>query len=1133
MKKISLCHWFRRWHLQRGMVMKLGVLLAFICMFSVSVKAIAQSERVTFDLRNVSVKAVFDEIQKQTNLSFLFNPEQTRDLGLVSMNVNNETVKSVLDKLFLGSGLSYRFRQDLIVVYREGKELEDNKSREIKISGKVTDEKKIPLPGVTVLVKEMGLGVATDVNGHYDLRLPVVRDTNFSITFSFIGMLSQTIKYTGQDTINVVLKEEVKKMDEVVITGYLNVRKESFTGNTTTVTKDQLMKVNAKNVIAALQTFDPSFRIKDNKLWGSDPNALPEFNIRGETSIGQMKGLDIEQQKRTQRTTLENNPNLPVFILDGFEVDVQKIYDLDVNRIESMTILKDAAATAMYGSQAANGVVVVTTVAPKPGEMQIYYNFAGNIDCPDLSDYNLCNAAEKLEVERLSGLYTSEDPEEQIRLTAKYYEKLNAIKKGVDTDWMSQPLRNAFGHSHSLNVSGGEESIRYGIDLNYNASKNGVMKGSFRHTYGAGLTLDYRAGTWLQLLNSISYTVTDAEDSPYGNYTTYTAAQPYAEIYDADGHLLKMIEGANSSSVNPLWMVENLASFSGKNKERDLTNNFQMNINILDGLMVKGQLGLRRKDGRSDSFTDPQDPNFDAAAAEDKGRLSRTASYSWNWDAKLMVYYNHTFKGHFINATAGVEFSENQNESESFVLTGFPLGDLYDPQFAAKQPEKINTTESTSRKIGILASANYAYNDIYLLDASLRMDGSSDFGRDKQYAPFWSFGVGLNMHNYAFLKNNWLISRLKLRASYGSTGNVGFSPYEAVTTFETATDAWFFTGPAAALIKLGNSNLTWQTTDKLDIGFNLGLLNDRIVLEGSYYRNDTRDLIDDVQIPAYSGFTSYKENSGSTLNEGFELSLNSTLFQDANWMVTFMGNIASNKSKITKLSEEMNAYNEQILAEYENENTKYKDVLSRPLMLYYEGKSLSAIYAVRSEGIDPANGRERFIKKNGMSTYTWDANDQVVVGDTEPDAKGAFGLNVAWKGISLNAYFSYQWGGQSYNSTLAEKVENADIVNSNVDKRVLSERWKNAGDVVPYYDLTQKRTQNPTSRFVQNDNRLDFTSLSVRYDFNSQMIYKWKLKSLSVQFSANDLYKWRSVKEERAINYPFARSFSFSVNVGF
>ena len=824
---------------------------------------------------------------------------------------------------------------------------------------------------------------------------------------------------------------------------------------------------------------------------------------------------------------------MPVFILDGFEVDVQKIYDLDVNRIESITILKDAAATAMYGSQAANGVVVVTTVAPKPGEMQIYYNFSGNVDFPDLSDYNLCDAAEKLEVERLSGLYSSDDPEKQIELTAQYYKKQNAILRGVDTDWMSQPLRNAFGHMHSLNVSGGEESIRYGIDLNYNASKNGVMKGSFRHIYGGGLTLDYRAGSWLQLLNNISYTVTESEDSPYGQYAQYAEAQPYAEIYDENGRLLKEVQGTTVSMINPLWKVANLSTFYGKMKNRDLTNNFQLNVHIMEGLMLKGQLGLRRTDGRTDNFKDPADPVYDVTPADQKGELSRQENDNWSWNGKMMFYYNHVFGNHFINATAGGEISESKTESLSYVLNGFQLGNMHEPQFAATQARPVNVSESKTRKIGFLASVNYAYNDIYLFDGSFRLDGSSDFGSDKQFAPFWSVGAGLNIHNYDFLKGHWLISRLKLRASYGSTGNVGFAPYSAITTFQTATDAWFFTGPAASLMALGNSRLTWQTTYKLDAGFNIGLLNDKITLEGSYYRNETEDLIDDVKIPAYSGFTSYKENSGATLNEGFEVALTSTLFQNKDWMVTFMANLSSNRSKITELSVEMNAYNETILAEYEKENSMYKDVLSRPLILYYEGKSLSAIYAVRSEGIDPANGRERFVKKNGMSTYTWDANDQVVVGDTEPDAKGSFGINVAWKGITLNAYFNYQWGGQSYNSTLAEKVENAQISTQNVDKRVLSARWKNAGDVVPYYDLSKNPTQNPTSRFVQDDNRLDFTSLSIGYDFSRQLISKWKLKSLSVQFSANDLCKWRSVKEERAINYPFARSFNFSLNVGF
>ena len=342
-------------------------------------------QQVTISMKNAYLKDILWEIQRQTTFVFMYHEEDLDKVGKVNVEAKSLTVEKILRDCLKGTGLTYVFQNEVIVL----KPLNDEKKKEIRIVGKVMDKGKMPLPGVTVVVKGTNLGTATDSEGKYRMVLPAMRDTNFVLVFSFVGMRTQEIKYVGQDSINVVMEEDHKKMDEVVVTGYSNIRKESFTGKATTVTKEQLMKVNSKNVIAALQTFDPSFRIKDNKLWGSDPNALPEFNIRGETSIGQTKGLDVEQQKRTQRTTLENNPNLPVFILDGFEVDVQKIYDLDVNRIESITILKDAAATAMYGSQAANGVVVVTTVAPKPGEMQIYYNFSGNVDFPDLSDYNL------------------------------------------------------------------------------------------------------------------------------------------------------------------------------------------------------------------------------------------------------------------------------------------------------------------------------------------------------------------------------------------------------------------------------------------------------------------------------------------------------------------------------------------------------------------------------------------------------------------------------------------------------------------------------------------------------------------------------------------------------------------------
>ena len=1132
MKENSRCHCPARWQLRKRTMMRIGVLLMCVFTFTATASAFAQQERVSFKLRDVSVKEVLDEIQSQTNLSFLFNPEQTAKMGKVSVEASNETVASVLDRLFKGTDLMYRFREDMIVIFPRHEVInEEKKVSSVTVVGRVTDTKRQPIPGVTVLVKEMNIGTATNAEGHYELVVPTSRDTTFSLVFSFVGMESQTIKYKGQDTINVTMKEEVKKMDEVVVTGYLNVRKESFTGNVTTVTKDQLLRTNNKNVIAALQAFDPSFRIKENNIWGSDPNALPEFNIRGESSIEINKGLDAEMNRRTQRTNLEDNPNLPIFILDGFQVDVQKIYDMDMNRIESMTILKDAAATAMYGSQAANGVVVVTTIPPKPGEMRITYNFSGGADFPDLSDYNLCNPAEMLEVETFAGLYDVVEPGDYYK-RQNYYAVYNNVVRGVETDWMSKPLRNVFNHTHSLNLQGGEESIRYSLDLSYDSNK-GVMKGSHRSRMGAGLTLDYRPKSWLQILNAITYNQTKSENSPYGTFSTYTALKPYAPMYDDDGNMLEELVVGNYRATNPIYLAENYSSYDGRAKDEDVQNNLNVNMYFWDGFQFKGSFSIRRQMGKSETFVDPASME-DRQNDEEKGSLSTTYTNAWNWDAKGMFYYNNTLKErHFVNATLGIELSESKSESVAATYTGFGLSNAHSPIYAAIQPSKSDVTTSKDRKIGILGAVNYSYNDVYLLDASFRFDASSKFGDDKKWAPFWSVGVGVNVHNYDFMKESWLVSTLKVRASYGSTGNVSFPANMATTTYQMDNDSWYFTGPAAGLAALGNPRLTWEKTNTIDVGFNAGFLEDNVYLSFAYYNKKTNNLIDQLHIRHSSGFDTYSINAGGIRNEGIELNLNATVFRDEDWMVTLNGNLAHNKNTITELGEEAQLYNESILSEWENaQNSAYREVLSAPVIQYYEGASKSAIYAVRSAGIDPANGRERFIKKNGMSTYTWDANDQVVVGDNNPDAQGSFGFNVAWKGFYLNTTFLYQWGGQAYNETLVQKVENVDISNSNVDRRVLTERWRKPGDRTPFYALDANTATQVTSRFVQDNNYVNFSGLSLGYDFSTSLISKWRLRTLGIRFNMNDICRWSTIKEERGLSYPFSRNFSFTVSIG-
>ena len=338
MKKILMSLRDPSGRLKKAWVMsKWTLLFVLLGMFNVHGAVYSQNEQqVTLSMKNAYLKDVIWAIERQTAFTFMYNQEDLDKVGKIDVKLKASKIEEILKACLKGTGLTYVI-QDAVIVLKPI--APDDKVKEIRIVGKVIDEKKLPLPGVTVLIKGTKLGTATDFNGKYSLKLPEMK--NIVLIFSFMGMETQEIKYTGKDTINVTLKEDKVKLQDVVVTGYMNIRKESFTGNATTVTKEQLLKTNNKNVIAALQIFDPSFRIKENNIWGSDPNALPEFNLRGESSIGMNKGLDIEQERRTQRTNLKDNPNLPIFILDGFEVPVDKIYDMDVNRIESMMILKD------------------------------------------------------------------------------------------------------------------------------------------------------------------------------------------------------------------------------------------------------------------------------------------------------------------------------------------------------------------------------------------------------------------------------------------------------------------------------------------------------------------------------------------------------------------------------------------------------------------------------------------------------------------------------------------------------------------------------------------------------------------------------------------------------------------------
>lgn len=988
-----------------------------------------------------------------------------------------------------------------------------------------------PMVGVTIRLDGHSNGVITDINDCYVLTLP---EEGGLVIYSYIGFETRKIKTTSRQKVDVLMVEATESIQEVIVTGYNSIQKESFTGNTTKIEKEDLLRVNPNNLISAIQTFDPSFRIQENLAAGSDPNSLPQFVLRGQTGIGQTT-LGQTSTSSISREVLSGNSNLPIFILDGFEVDVEKIYDLDMNSIHSINILKDAAATAMYGSRAANGVIVVERRAPEAGKFRVQYSGVLSAELPDLSSYNLMNAREKLETERLAGLYDSNTPE-IAPYTNGYYQRLNNVLTGVDTYWLSQGLRTALNNKHSVFIDGGENDVRWGVELGFRGTE-GVMKHSSRKNANAAFYVDYRIGG-LQIKNKVTYTYNKSTDVPFNSFSDYSHLLPYMRLYDENGDYVRRLEkfdGASSTQVNPLYEINFYNSFdrSGYN---EVTDDLSLNWRITDGLRLRGQFSVLMRNSTGDLYKDPASASYSASTGSINGEKTESTQKRTVIDGSLSLMYNNTFRGHNLNICLSSSMRQTQSTASETHYRGFPGGDLVSSNYAAEVYGKPSSSDNTTRLVGALFTSNYTYNNIYLADLTGRIDGSSEFGSDKRWSMFWSTGAGINIHNYDFMKSNELFSMLKFRASYGLTGKTNFSLYSAKDMYQLQTDSWYPTGYGVFLYQMGNPNLKWERKYTLDYGIEIGLWHDKVYLKASAYDERTIDLITDYTIPSSTGFTSYKENMGKVKNTGVELELRMRLYSDRNWLLQLYGSFARNKDTIVEISQAMRDYNkrvEELFSGYNPESSS-DSKYAQTYLKYYEGASLTSIYGMKSLGISPTNGKEIYLRRNGDVTDVWSADEWTIIGDTAPKGQGSFGYTLSYKQLSMFASFLYTFGGDAYNNTLVSYVENADIKNDNVDKRVLLDRWQRPGDITTMKDIRDRNvTTGASSRFVQKNNTLQWSSLTMSYNFRPEQLRKLRLSGLRFSFTMNDLFYWSTIRQERGLDYPYSRSFNLTTNIIF
>ena len=452
-KKLNACYCRRQWPKKMLRVMKIGFFLLVLGLTSVHATTFSQ-QKVNLNVKNVTLLHVLDLLQEQSEFSFLFSSEDVKNVTNLSVKAKNEDLFEVLRRCLQGTALSFEVNGDLVVLKLQAKTGEPEK-KTLKVKGFVFDAKKLSMPGVTVKVVGTSIGTVTDARGWFQILLPM---THGKLEFSFVGYKSKQVDFTEKvDTLRVMLEENIEELEGVVVTGMFTRKAESFTGSASTFKREDILRAGNQNLIKSLKNLDPAFQISENLEFGSDPNRMPDVQLRGQTSFANVRG------------DYEGNPNQPLFILDGFETTIEKVFNLDMNRVASVTLLKDAAAKAIYGSKAGNGVVVIETVRPKSGELRVYYSGDFGIEAPDLTSYDLMNAEEKLAYEVKIGMYSPDTHPGIITAHQSYKKVYDDVQRGVNTYWLSKPLHVGFSNKHSLTLEGGDEQMRYQFGVSYNS----------------------------------------------------------------------------------------------------------------------------------------------------------------------------------------------------------------------------------------------------------------------------------------------------------------------------------------------------------------------------------------------------------------------------------------------------------------------------------------------------------------------------------------------------------------------------------------------------------------------------------------------------------------------------------------
>jgi len=973
---------------------------------------------------------------------------------------------------------------------------------QMQISGTVTSaEDGLSIPGVSVVVKDNPtIGTTTDIDGKYSLTVPSSAQT---LLFSFVGMKASEVAINNRSIIDLVMESEVLEMDEVVVVAYGTAKKASFTGSASVVKTE---KLDAKPVASFDQALQGNVAGLQISSGSGQPGSSTSVRIRGTGSIS--AGSD------------------PLYVIDGVPVisgdiardnpSVNAMASISPDDIASISILKDAAATSIYGSRASNGVVLITTKQGKEGQTQFSLKTQYGVSTLGTFHYEALNADEyremkyrgKLNANLIAGM------DADAAAASAYATMVNLGDANVD--WIDEAFQTGTTQKIALEANGGTEKTKFFTSLSY-FDQEGIVVGSFMKRFAGRLNLDHKANDKVSFGVNVTGSYIDQDNVSGGGYYNdpVTAAYfiaPTTPIYNTDGSYNSNIpENLNNNLVaNTEWNT-NL-----NNTSRVITNGFGQ-YNVLENLVWRTSVGLDYLELQEDSYLSPL--SNDGSTYNGLGQKFYTRQSNWIITNTLM-YSKVLADVHDFNILIGQEAQDFFNSTADLSSAGYPSPKLQTLQNAA-EPKTASTFETSNSLASYFGRLEYNFNARYYLSASYRRDGSSKFGANNKWANFWSVGGSWRISEEDFMSSLDMINDLKLRASYGTAGNQsGISNFAAQGLYGFGSD--YNTLPGSAPAQIANPDLQWEKSKNLNVGLDFRIY-DRLSATIGWYQNKTSDLLLEVPVSRTTGFASQLRNIGEMQNTGWEFELTADLIKgkDLRWFVE--GNISFNKNEVTGLNEG-------------------EDIVTYPF-IRREGESFNSFWAPKWAGVNPANGMPLWYDENGNLVDKYSEADYQIVGKAEPDYMGGLTNTLSYKGITLSVFFNFVQGNDIYNNSGRYLTGDGAAV-GNQDRRVLT-AWETPGQYTEYPRFVTGNSSNSnkfSSRFVEDGSYVRLKSVILSYDLPKSIVSKAKLSSVRIFAQGENLYTWTDYSgfdPEQAVDgqawfaYPQARTITFGINFGF